>query len=47
MVGARNRVAYAASKGAVTLMTKSMALDHAAEQIRVNCICPGVVETEM
>ena len=47
LVGARARVAYAASKGAVTLLTKSMALDHAAEGIRVNCICPGIVETEM
>ena len=47
MLGARNRVAYAASKGAVLAMTKAMALDHAAEQIRVNCICPGIVETEM
>jgi NAD(P)-dependent dehydrogenase (short-subunit alcohol dehydrogenase family) len=47
MVGARNRVAYAASKGAVMAMTKAMALDHAAEKIRVNCICPGIVETEM
>jgi NAD(P)-dependent dehydrogenase (short-subunit alcohol dehydrogenase family) len=47
LVGARNRVAYSASKGAVTLMTKSMALDHAHENIRVNCICPGIVETEL
>ena len=47
LVGARNRVAYAASKGAVLLMTKSMALDHGAEQIRVNCVCPGIVETEL
>lgn len=47
LVGARNRVAYTASKGAVTLMTKAMALDHAAESIRVNCICPGIVETEL
>ncbi|HKD78428.1 MAG TPA: SDR family oxidoreductase [Candidatus Angelobacter sp.] len=46
-VGARNRVAYAASKGAVLAMTRAMALDHAAENIRVNCICPGIVETEM
>jgi NAD(P)-dependent dehydrogenase (short-subunit alcohol dehydrogenase family) len=47
LVGARNRVAYAASKGAVLAMTKAMALDHAAENIRVNCIAPGIVETEM
>ncbi len=47
LVGARNRVAYSASKGAVTMMTKSMAMDHATENIRVNCICPGIVETEM
>ena len=47
LIGARNRVAYSASKGAVTLMTKAMALDHGAEGIRVNCICPGIVETEL
>jgi NAD(P)-dependent dehydrogenase (short-subunit alcohol dehydrogenase family) len=47
MVGARNRVAYAASKGAVLAMTRAMALDHAAEKIRVNCICPAIIETEM
>lgn len=46
-LGARNRVAYSASKGAVLAMTRAMALDHAAENIRVNCICPGIVETEM
>jgi NAD(P)-dependent dehydrogenase (short-subunit alcohol dehydrogenase family) len=45
--GARNRVAYSASKGAVLAMTRAMALDHAPEKIRVNCICPGMVETEM
>ena len=47
LLGARNRVAYAASKGAVMAMTKAMGLDHAAENIRVNCIAPGIVETEM
>jgi NAD(P)-dependent dehydrogenase (short-subunit alcohol dehydrogenase family) len=47
LLGARTRVAYAASKGAVLALTRAMALDHAAEKIRVNCICPGIVETEM
>lgn len=46
-LGARNRVAYSASKGALLAITRAMALDHAAEKIRVNCICPGIVETEM
>ena len=46
-LGARNRVAYAASKGAVLAMTRAMALDHAEDNIRINCICPGIVETEM
>lgn len=46
-LGARNRVAYSASKGAVLAMTKAMALDHAAEKVRINCICPGIVETEL
>lgn len=39
--------AYSASKGAVVAMTRTMALDHAADGIRVNCICPGSVETPM
>jgi NAD(P)-dependent dehydrogenase (short-subunit alcohol dehydrogenase family) len=47
VVGARNRAAYSASKGAVTVLTKSMALDHAPDKIRVNCICPGYVHTEL
>ncbi|HEV2388129.1 MAG TPA: SDR family NAD(P)-dependent oxidoreductase [Candidatus Acidoferrales bacterium] len=47
LVARRQRAAYAASKGGVTLLTQAMALDHAAEGIRVNCICPALVETEM
>jgi len=45
--GARNRAAYAASKGAVVLLTKCMAIDHGHEKIRVNCICPSFIETEL
>jgi NAD(P)-dependent dehydrogenase (short-subunit alcohol dehydrogenase family) len=39
--------AYSASKGAVVLMTRTLALNHAAENIRVNCVCPGSIETPM
>ncbi|MGA9812948.1 MAG: SDR family oxidoreductase [Terriglobales bacterium] len=45
--GARNRAAYAASKGAVVLLTKCMAIDHGHENIRVNAICPSFVETDL
>jgi NAD(P)-dependent dehydrogenase (short-subunit alcohol dehydrogenase family) len=43
----KDRAAYCASKGGVTMLTKAMALDHAQEKIRVNCICPSVVETDL
>ena len=45
--GARVRAAYAASKGAVILLTKCMAIDHGQENIRVNAICPSFVETDL
>ena len=45
--GARLRAAYAASKGAVVLLTKCMAVDHGHERIRVNAICPSFIETDL
>jgi NAD(P)-dependent dehydrogenase (short-subunit alcohol dehydrogenase family) len=39
--------AYAASKGGLVALTKTIALDHAAEGITVNCVCPGSIETPM
>ena len=47
LVGAHNAVAYGASKGAVAQLTRSMAVDHAKEGIRVNAVCPGDTETDM
>lgn len=47
IVGGDRAVAYCASKGGVVLMTKAMAIDHGAQGIRVNCVCPGDVETPM
>ncbi|MEY4965537.1 MAG: hypothetical protein RL274_1120 [Pseudomonadota bacterium] len=45
--GTRNRAAYSASKGAIISLTKNMALDYAADKVRVNCICPGFVNTPL
>ena len=47
MVGMENCMAYNASKGAIRQITRSMALDHAADNIRVNSICPGYIKTKM
>jgi 2-keto-3-deoxy-L-fuconate dehydrogenase len=45
MVGLRNRVAYSASKGAVIAMTRALAIDHVADGVRVNAVCPGTVDS--
>src|SRR5215470_17448324 len=47
LVGGRNAFAYCASKGAVAQMTRAMAVDHAKDNIRVNCVCPGEIDTPM
>lgn len=47
LVARKQRAAYCAAKSGVTGLTKAMALDHAHENIRVNCICPTIVETDL
>ena len=47
LVGGAKAISYCASKGAVVQMTRAMAIDHGASNIRVNCICPGDVDTPM
>ena len=47
LVGSRFLSAYSASKGAITMLTRSLALNHAAEKIRVNCVCPGTINGPM
>ena len=42
---APNRLAYAASKAAVVGFTRALAIDHVKQGIRVNCVCPGTVDT--
>jgi 2-keto-3-deoxy-L-fuconate dehydrogenase len=45
LVGLRNRAAYSASKGAVVALTRALAVDHVADGIRVNAVCPGTVDS--
>jgi NAD(P)-dependent dehydrogenase (short-subunit alcohol dehydrogenase family) len=47
LVGAASAAAYCASKGAVVSLTRAMAIDHGPEGIRVNCVCPGLIDTPM
>ena len=45
--GGQRAAAYCASKGAIVQLTRAMALDHAAEGLRVNAVCPGEIDTPM
>lgn len=47
LVGGTEIAAYCASKGGVIQLTKAMAIDHAADNIRINCICPGPINTPL
>ncbi|QCI67835.1 SDR family NAD(P)-dependent oxidoreductase [Phreatobacter stygius] len=47
LVGSPRLSVYSASKGAVTMLTRSLAKNHALENIRVNCVCPGTIDTAM
>ncbi len=47
VVGGAEIAAYCASKGGVIQLTKAMAIDHAAENIRINCVCPGPINTPL
>lgn len=47
LVGGSGVAAYCAAKGAVINLTRAMALDHAGQNIRVNCVCPGSVDTPL
>ncbi len=47
MLGQSGRAAYCASKGGMIRLTEAMAMDHAKDRIRVNCICPGPTRTPM
>ena len=45
--GGRHRAAYCASKGALLQLTRSLALDHGPQGVRVNAVCPGLIDTPM
>jgi NAD(P)-dependent dehydrogenase (short-subunit alcohol dehydrogenase family) len=45
LVGVPNRAAYCASKGAVIAFTRALAVDHMKSGIRINCVCPGTIDS--
>lgn len=46
-IGQSSTPAYSTSKGAVMMLSKSIALDYAADGVRCNCVCPGITDTPM
>jgi NAD(P)-dependent dehydrogenase (short-subunit alcohol dehydrogenase family) len=47
LFGQDGAAAYCATKGAISAMSKSLAIDEAAHGVRVNCVCPGAIDTAM
>jgi meso-butanediol dehydrogenase/(S,S)-butanediol dehydrogenase/diacetyl reductase len=47
LVAAESSAAYCASKGAVIQLTRAIAMDHARDNVRINAVCPGSVDTPM
>jgi len=47
IVGIKKQVAYNVSKSGIIALTKSIAIDFAADNVRANCVCPGTTETEL
>jgi 3-oxoacyl-[acyl-carrier protein] reductase len=45
--GGRRRAAYCAAKGGLVQLTRSLAVDHGPDGVRVNCVCPGLIDTPM
>jgi NAD(P)-dependent dehydrogenase (short-subunit alcohol dehydrogenase family) len=45
--GGRRRAAYCASKGGLVQLTRSLAIDHGPDGVRINCVCPGLIDTSM
>jgi NAD(P)-dependent dehydrogenase (short-subunit alcohol dehydrogenase family) len=45
--GGRRRAAYCASKGGLVQLTRSLAIDHGPDGVRINCVCPGLIDTPM
>jgi NAD(P)-dependent dehydrogenase (short-subunit alcohol dehydrogenase family) len=47
LYGQNGAAAYCATKGAISAMSRSLAIDEAAHGVRVNCVCPGAIDTAM